>query len=41
MKNVHLYSCKDPLFLSHFNETWRFLKEFQKILQYQISWKSI
>ena len=32
---------KYRFFLSEFNETWIYLKDFKKILQYQISWKSI
>jgi len=32
---------KYPLFLSDINEPWFFLTNFWKILQYQISWKSV
>jgi hypothetical protein len=32
---------KYPLFFSDFSETWIFLTDFQKILMYQILWKSV
>jgi hypothetical protein len=39
--NVYWSSCKDPLLLSEFNEIRIFSTEFRKILEYQISWKSV
>jgi hypothetical protein len=39
--NVHRPSCKVPLLLSDFNETWIFSRDFRNILKYQISWKSV
>jgi hypothetical protein len=39
--NVHRCSCKVPLLLSDFNETWIFWTDFREILERQISWKSV
>jgi hypothetical protein len=39
-KNIHMSSCKYPLFLSDFSETWIFSTDFGIILKYKISWKS-
>jgi hypothetical protein len=39
--NVHKSSCKVPIILSDFNETWVVSKDFWKILKHQISWQSI
>ena len=35
------HHVKYLLFLSDFNETWICLRDFQKILKYQIGWKSV
>jgi len=35
-KNLFWSSCKVPLFLTDFNETWLVLTDFRKILKYQI-----
>jgi hypothetical protein len=41
IKNVNWSSCKVPILLSDFHDTWIFSTHFQKIFKYQISWKSI
>ena len=41
LKIVYWSSCKVLLFVSEFNETWIFLTIFRKILNYQISIKSV
>ena len=39
--NVHRSSCKVPLLLPDFHETWIFSTDCQKIIKYQISWKPV
>jgi hypothetical protein len=38
---VHRSSCKVPITFVRLKPTWIFLKNLQKILKYQISWKSV
>ena len=39
--SIHMFHVKYPLFLSDFKQIWILLKEFWKILIYQISWRSV
>jgi hypothetical protein len=41
IKNVHRSTCKVPVILVRFYETWIFSKGFRKTLKYQILWKSV
>jgi hypothetical protein len=40
-KTSHGLHVKYALFFSDFNENWISLTDFQKIIKYQISWKSV
>ena len=40
VKNTYWSLCQITLFLSYFNESLIFLKDFRKIIKYQISWQS-
>ena len=41
IKNVYRSLCKVPVILVLLNKAWIFSTDFQKLLQYQISWKSV
>jgi len=41
IKNVYWSSCKVPLLLCDFNDTWIFPTIFRKIFKHQITWKSV
>jgi hypothetical protein len=40
-KNMYRSSCKVPVILSHFNDTWIFWTDFREIVKCQISLKSV
>ena len=41
IKHLCWSSCKVPVVIERFNETWIFSTDFRKARQYQISWKSV